>query len=255
MRARIVRLAAPQSQSDPQAPSSGRATPSPATAHPPAVLRGRRPPRSVAARDGTADGQPAAGQPEPPDAPVALGQPIVDLRRAVEVARARGHERGLAEGRAELADAVEAAGALARELEALVPREAMAVAHSIVELGLAVARRIVGATLERDPSILVGAVEQAAAKMDAGAEARVHVHSAVVDVVRAAWEERHGTAYLGKRWAFEADPSLPPGGCIVRFEHGFVDAGLDAQLEELGIALDAAVPSLVAELADREPRS
>jgi len=74
--------------------------------------------------------------------------------------------------------------------------------------------------------------------------ARVILHPAAVEPVRSAWEAAHGSTHLGKRWTFEADPSFPPGACLLRFDHGFVDAGVDAQLEEIQRALDAAIPSL-----------
>jgi hypothetical protein len=69
---------------------------------------------------------------------------------------------------------------------------------------------------------------------------------------RQAWEALHGRAYLGKKWFFEGDPTLPVGGCTLRYEHGFVEAGLEAQLEEIGIALDRAIPNLARGTVEEE---
>jgi hypothetical protein len=73
-----------------------------------------------------------------------------------------------------------------------------------------------------------------------------------VEPVAQAWEVLHGRAYLGKKWFFEGDPTLPVGGCTLRYEHGFVEAGLEAQLEEIGIALDRAIPSLARGTVEEE---
>lgn len=188
-----------------------------------------------------------------PDAADLAGPVPIDLEAAARLAEERGYEAGLERARIELSHAISTAGALAGQLERRAPRAATALAHSIVELGLALARRVVAAELASDPSILVGAVEQAVGALHGSGDVLVLVHPTAVDAVRDAWVERHGTAYLGRTWRFEADPSLEPGGCLVRLDHGFVDAGLETQLEELGIALDAAIPALVA--ADTDPGS
>ncbi len=65
-----------------------------------------------------------------------------------------------------------------------------------------------------------------------------------MEPVRTAWDAAHGSTHLGKRWSFGADASFEPGACLLRFDHGFVDAGIDAQLVEIEHALDAAIPGL-----------
>jgi flagellar biosynthesis/type III secretory pathway protein FliH len=173
--------------------------------------------------------------------PSLLGVDLRDLRRRSED---RGYAVGQARARAELGAAVEAAGAMAARLEALVPQESTAVAQALSVLATAVARRIVGAELHLDPTILVRALESAVTTINGSPEARVLLHPDQLERVREAWEVAHGSAYLGKRWTFEADASLPPGGCVLRFEHGIVTVGLEAQIEEVERALADALPGL-----------
>jgi flagellar biosynthesis/type III secretory pathway protein FliH len=168
----------------------------------------------------------------------------VDLQQALRIAEERGYAIGHARAVEELRSATASAAALAIKLEAMAPSRTNAVAHAIAEVALAVARRVVGANLVVDPAILVGALETAVGKINGSPDARVLLHPDVVEQVRDTWEATHGRSYLGKSWTFEGDPALPPGGCMLRNEHGFVDAGLETQLEEIGIALDAAVPAL-----------
>lgn len=175
-----------------------------------------------------------------------LGSPSlqVELRDLHRRAEERGYAVGRARAEAELAAAIEAAGAMAARIEALAPRESSAVAHALATLSTAIARRIVGAELHLDPAILVRALESAVTAINGSPEARVLLHPDQLEPVRSAWETAHGTAYLGKRWTFEADASLPPGGCVLRYEHGVVAAGLEAQIEEIATAIDDALPGL-----------
>ena len=166
------------------------------------------------------------------------------IRQAMQIAEERGYASGIARAQAELGAAIDAAAEMAARLESAAPRETTAVAHAVVEVALAVVRRILDTEVSADPTLLVRAVEGAVGLVNGSPQVRIFLHPAAIGPVRAAWEAAHGHAYLGKDWVFEADPTLPPGGCALRHEHGFVDAGLEAQLEEIGIALDRVIPSL-----------
>lgn len=200
--------------------------------------------RTATAEGGWKAGSPATFNPATGRGTAGRGRTglAIDLQQAHRIAEGRGYAAGLAVAQAELSAAVAAAGALAAELEAVAPHETTSVAHALAELSLAVARRILGYELHLDPGVLVGALETAVAAINGSPKAHVLLHPDAVDQVRDAWEAVHGRAHLGKVWVFESDPSLPRGGCILRYDHGFVDAGLEAQLEEIGIALDTAIP-------------
>jgi flagellar assembly protein FliH len=212
-----------------------------------AVLRGRRradagPPGATTGLVGEVVGRVVtASERAMEGASAVLG---VELQQALRIAEERGYAIGHARAVEELRSAVAAAAALAVKLEAMAPSRTNAVAHAIAEVSLSVARRVVGAQLIVDPTILVGALEAAVGKINGSPDARVLLNPDVVEQVRETWEATHGRSYLGKSWTFEGDPALPPGGCMLRYEHGFVDAGLETQLEEIGIALDAAVPAI-----------
>jgi flagellar assembly protein FliH len=211
------------------------------------VLRGRR--RTDAGPTGTTSGlvgevvgrTVTASERAMEGASAVLG---VELQQALRIADERGYAIGHARAVEELRSAVAAAAALAVKLEAMAPSRTNAVAHAIAEVALSVARRVVGAQLIVDPTILVSALEAAVGKINGSPDAHVLLHPDVVEQVRETWEATHGRSYLGKSWTFEGDPALPAGGCMLRYEHGFVDAGLETQLEEIGIALDAAVPAI-----------
>ncbi len=213
--------------------------------------------RGVIASDGPADpSRPAVA----PESGGGIGRPSSSARgagelRAERIAAARGYTDGLARGQAELAAAVAATGALAEELERLAPRDVGRAALAISRLALVVAERILGRAIAIDPDLLVSIVERAASAINGSPTARVILAPQVRPHVEAAWIAVHGTAYLGKRWIFEDDPSLSPGGCRLVYEHGFVDASLEAQIEEIGRAIDHALPTLLRELGERPERA
>ncbi len=169
-------------------------------------------------------------------------QLTAELERAIREAERRGHEAGRIRAEAELASAIQAAGALALVLEDAAPRQAPVIAALVAELAVAVAARVLDAEVSLDPALLTSALERAMEGVNTSPEVRVLLHPAAVDRVREAWVASHGIAFAGKRWTFEPDPTLPIGGCVVRHDHGFVDAGLEAQLAEVSAAMDKVLP-------------
>jgi flagellar assembly protein FliH len=165
---------------------------------------------------------------------------------AVRVAEARAYEAGRERAEQELASAVMAAGALAHALETAVPRDVDMVARTVAELAVLITRRILGAELRHEPSILVAAIEAGLRQAVGASLIHVELHPSAVDAVEAAWTSRHGTRHRGITWSFASDPTLAPGGCRLRTEHGIVDAGFETQLSEVAGALDAAIPGYIA---------
>jgi flagellar biosynthesis/type III secretory pathway protein FliH len=167
-----------------------------------------------------------------------------EIRRAEQAAEERGYQVGINRAETQLKASVEAAGAIVERLQAIAPERTSDIAHAIAELALSVAKRVVQHEVSLQPSLLCAALEEAVSTINGSPEAHVLLNPSAVEAVQSAWEALHGRSYLGKKWTFEGDPTLPVGGCTLRYEHGFVEAGFEAQLEEIGIALDRAVPGL-----------
>ena len=165
-----------------------------------------------------------------------------EIVRAIREAERRGYEAGRARAEAEFVGAIAAAGQMADAFEVAAPHQAPVIAALVAEIAIAVARRILDAEVGLEPALLRGALERAMEGVNGSPEVRVILHPSAVDLVRDAWITHHGTAFAGKRWSFDPDPSLPIGGCVIRHEHGFVDAGLEAQLAEVSAAMDNVVP-------------
>jgi hypothetical protein len=192
---------------------------------------------ALAPRGSARSAGPGSGNPSP-------GDPSIDLLQAQRIADQRGYAVGHARSTTELEAAIASVSALVDRLEAVAPARTAAVARAIADVAVAVARRIIGSELRHDPSLLVHSIETAVTMINGSPEARVILHPSAVEPIRAAWEAAHGSTHLGKRWTFEADVALEPGACLLRFDHGFIDAGIEAQLVEIRHALDAAIPGL-----------
>jgi flagellar assembly protein FliH len=209
------------------------------------VFRGNGRTVSHGSNRGSANGGPA-GAPQIAGLAGNVDQAVLadEIQRIEREAEQRGYEAGRNRAEAELRAAVDGASALVQTLQEIAPERTSEIAHSIAELALSVAKRIIQHEVRIEPSLLCGALEAAVSTINGSPEAHVLLNPAAIEPVAQAWEALHGRAYLGKKWFFEGDPTLPAGGCTLRYEHGFVEAGLEAQLEEIGIALDRAIPNL-----------
>ena len=175
-----------------------------------------------------------------------------EILRAEQAGEERGYQVGFNRAEAELRASVESAGAMVERIQSIAPERTSEIAHAIAELALSVAKRVVQHEVRVEPSLLCAALEAAVSTINGSPEAHVLLNPTAVEPVHQAWEALHGRAYLGKKWTFEGDPTLPIGGCTLRYEHGFVEAGLEAQLEEIGIALDRAIPNLARSAVEEE---
>lgn len=227
------------------------------------------PPAPAALRQGAASpGAPAARSRERVPDPVSPDAAAEDLARDAELERARrtalesalreARERGLAEGRAAALEAAAeearaARAAVAERLERLdalleavpaeVDRRIAAAEDDLVALCHAVICRILGEQLVT-PGGVAHAVRQAIREAAGGArdaQLELHVNPADLrtleaDEALAAWlYERAHAAPGAVRWI--ADECVGPGGCVVRSEHGSLDARLDTQLAALRAVL------------------
>ncbi len=213
--------------------------PQPSEAPTPATHTRSQPGPALDPASGTASDAPD----EPSPGPVASLDPegVARIRAAAE---ARGYADGHARAAAELEAQLAAVAELAAQLEASAPHEAAVVARAVIELALAVAHHVLDRQVSADPTLLVGLIERTLQGVNGSPEARVYLHPDAVEPVREAWEATYGSAYLGKRWVFAADPRLPRGGCSIRHEHGVVEAGLEVALDEIRLALERTVPAV-----------
>jgi len=147
---------------------------------------------------------------------------------------AEGYEAGrreaLAEGAPRIARMDELLAALTGDL-ARLDRD---LALEVVQLGLAVARKLVGAGLRAQPELVQASVEEALRHLaHAQTPVQVVVHPEDALIVRAYLERAPRAA----AWSLEEDARLARGGCRVETATGEVDATLAQRWERVTAAL------------------
>jgi len=182
--------------------------------------------------------QPAApaapSQPPPPAAPDPMLAAAIarEWEAKVGEARAAGQREGEAAGRsraaAELQPVIDRFGRAVTELagmRAQLRREAEA---DVLQLALAIARRVLRRELALDPEALHGLVLGALEKLEGQEIARVRVHPSQAAPVAAVLRQ-------GSRPAVEviADAVLEPGAAIFETTRGNLDASMETQLREI----------------------
>ena len=162
-------------------------------------------------------------------------------RAEMEAARKQAFEQGLEEGRRQAGAQLEAVlGRLARSIEEIAGLKArlrIEAEREVVELAVAVARRVLRRELHVDPEALLGLVKAAMEKASQREMTEVRVHPSHAALVRA------HLARIGAPEAIEvvADASLEPGAVILETARGTIDASLETQLEEINRGLTDAL--------------
>jgi flagellar assembly protein FliH len=103
----------------------------------------------------------------------------------------------------------------------------------MVELALAVARRVVHREIALDRSLLLAIARVALERLGESAQITVRLHPEEYEATAAARVAESSATGI----VFVADARVGRGGCRVESEMGMVDAGVDAQIQEIARAL------------------
>jgi flagellar assembly protein FliH len=155
------------------------------------------------------------------EASLLLASARADAEAIRLAARDEGRQQGLAEASGRLA-----AAAAERD------RQLARAAPELVELALAIARRVVGAAAEREAGLAVDAAARVLSEARARTRVALHVHPADAAEVRRS-EPRLAAALEGKPFALVEDEGVGRCGARVVSEAGTIEARLEAQLEAL----------------------
>jgi flagellar assembly protein FliH len=146
----------------------------------------------------------------------------------------RGYDEGYAAGqRAGLAAAAELAHAESARLAALFASAradmdslGTLAATDMVDLAIAIARRVTGHELKAQPDVIVSIVREALASTppDPG-DALLHLHPADAGLVR----DRIGVELAQHRWRIVENEAITPGGCRVIADRGELDASMETR--------------------------
>lgn len=175
----------------------------------------------------------AAAQPSAPPAP-----PAVDVAAVERDAFAKGYAQGERAGSD--AAAVRAEAALRRlastieEVQALRAEIVQKTERQVVELSLAIARRVINREISLDHDLLVAMARVALDRIADTQSATIRLHP---DDYSAMMARQAPDRTPARAVRIVADPTVARGGCLVQSEFGLIDVSTAAQLHELSVAL------------------
>ena len=148
-------------------------------------------------------------------------------------ARQKGFEDGMRRGReetaAQLQQTLDQLGETLRELALLKRKIRNEAEQELVQLSLAIARRILYRELATDPEAIHGIVHAALQKLQNREIVRVRVYPAAAMAVRAAFERLPNAVAV----EIVADTGLATGAILFETALGELDASIETQLQEI----------------------
>ena len=169
----------------------------------------------------------------PPDSRERLAQLQQQYEQRAREAHAAGLREGEAAGRqragAELQPVIDRLARSIEEIGGLRARLRAEAEADLIQLSLAIARRVIRRELAIDPEALHGLVLGALEKLQGQEISRVRVHPAHAALVAASLRLNCASAKV----EVIADPSRAVGTVIFETQHGNLDASVESQLQEI----------------------
>jgi len=153
------------------------------------------------------------------------------IREAHAAGRREGEAAGHSRAAAEYQAAIERLAQSIEEVAGFRARLRREAEADLVQLALAIARRVLRRELAVDPDALHGLAIAALEKLQGQEISRVKVHPSQAARLGECLQK------AGVRVEVVADPSREPGAAIFETAQGNLDASVDAQLEEIGRGL------------------
>ena len=185
--------------------------------------------------------RPRASAPPPPQAPAPAPMPdapsMTSTERAIIERDAFGQgyaqgERAGAEAAAARSEAVlQRLKQTVGELQALRAEMIHKTERQVVQLAIAMARRIVHREISLDPELLSAMARVALDRLGESATATIRLHPDDYAATAGSSHQADGVVRV------VADPMVRRGGCMVHSEFGLIDVSADAQIQELATAL------------------
>jgi flagellar assembly protein FliH len=174
--------------------------------------------------------------PPPRDAPArALAEALAQAEEIREQARAEGFEQGRAagheQGRAEVQTAAQSLTEALQGVQSLSQEVSDAVERDAIELALALAGKVILATLQIRPELVVEVVQGALRRVSGQRTIAILVNPVDLETVRSALGDLQAQSVAVEQWDLQSDQRVQPGGAIVRTAEGEVDARVQTQLE------------------------
>jgi flagellar assembly protein FliH len=165
----------------------------------------------------------------PPAPPTILEE---EAFRMVREARAEGAREGRAQAEAELAAASLALGEALSGVAALHAKLLHDAEEDLLKLSMLIARKVMLREFACEPGLLAGLVHGAVELASDGGDVVARLNPEEYAVVADCHEFRE-LLRENPRISLKSDPSVGRAGCLLETGRGNIDAGVDAQLDEI----------------------
>jgi len=181
----------------------------------------------------------------PVDQAAAVMDVLAEARAEADQIRRQALEEGYVAGRHEaleaLAPALTALASATEEVRAVQAANAAELERRAVELGMALAAKVLAGALSVEPERVLDSVQGALRGIVERERVIVMVNPEDLEIVQGAVEELKGTLGGIEHCVIEAERRVGRGGCIVRTAVGDVDARIETKLERAGEVVAAAL--------------
>jgi flagellar assembly protein FliH len=155
------------------------------------------------------------------------------LNRGLEEGRAKGRQEALDEHRTQLSEAVTALTAATQSLDTSRADLESAALREVVELSVAIARRVTKRQGAIDPGVLTENLREAMKLVVKASDVSVAFHPSQRQALEAALPALKLEFPKLQHVELVDDSSVAPGGCRITAGHGQVDADLNTQLDRI----------------------
>lgn len=159
----------------------------------------------------------------------------------LEAGRKQGHDAALKDSGARLQRLEEAWINAAKQWDAERRAMLLEARQSLLTLAVAMAEKIVRRVPHIDPSIVVDQVAEAIDHVARPCDVAIHIHPTDVPLVEQAMPKLLQHTHQVQHVSLIDDENVSPGGCVVTYGAGRIDATLDTQLIRL---IDTLLPQL-----------
>jgi len=152
-----------------------------------------------------------------------------EMQAQLQTAYRQGEAAGAQTATERLTGPLASLGTVAQELAGLRPRVRAEAEQGVVNLAIAIARRVLHREISTDPAALLGLVKSAGARLNARELNRLRVSPKD----SASIQEHRDRIGLPPGLEIAADPALVPGSAIFETARGELDASVETQLDEI----------------------
>ena len=160
-------------------------------------------------------------------------EPPHDCSQLQQDAHAAGRIQGRAEGQGPADAEIQRALGMVAQVEQLRIQSAKQSESDIVELALAMARKVIHREASLDPDIVVVQVREIISSIVEKGLIRVLVHPGDVEYLLTFRQSFVGADGTPVQLSIEPDETIHPGGCIIESSQYFINATIEKQLEAI----------------------